>query len=222
VNLGRGPLRLSSGRLSRFLLLAVAPAALVLTACRTPAPVPEAAAHSYARALREGRLDDAWAQVALSQREAGLDREAFAQRYAEPRAREARAEEVLGALPALELRAGPLALVREEGAWWVREPLQAPPGAREALEAFIDAAQAGDFERAWTLLAAPLRARYSPSRLEDDFRKEPLSRERLERARAALGTPPVLEGDEARFELGEGRAVRLVREGDVYRVAALE
>ena len=94
--------------------------------------------------------------------------------------------------------------------------------AAEALAAFIDAANAGDFDRAYALLSGDWRARYTPERLKSDFEAEPLAKERLERARVASAQAPVVRGDVAEFPIGAGKAVRLVKENGNFRVAALE
>jgi len=67
-----------------------------------------------------------------------------------------------------------------------------------------------------------LRARYTPERLRDDFKREPLADERVRRARLALKGPVRLSASGAEFPLGKDRAVRLVREAGEYRVAAIE
>lgn len=97
-----------------------------------------------------------------------------------------------------------------------------PPDASEALAAFIAAAEAQDFERAYGLLCGALRARYTPERLRRDFESEPLAKERLDRARQALRQQPSLRGNSAEFPIGSGKAVRLVREDGTFRVASLE
>ncbi len=94
--------------------------------------------------------------------------------------------------------------------------------AGEVLAAFIAAAEAQDFERAYRLLCGALRARYTPERLQRDFENEPLAKERLERARQALRQEATLRGDAAEFAVGAGKAVRLVREDGTFRVASLE
>ncbi|MFP2930022.1 hypothetical protein ACLESO_33470, partial [Pyxidicoccus sp. 3LG] len=71
-------------------------------------------------------------------------------------------------------------------------------------------------------LAAPLRARYTPERLREDFEREPLAKDRLRRARLALHTNVRVGAGEALFPLGDDRAVLLVLEDGEYRVAALE
>lgn len=101
----------------------------------------------------------------------------------------------------------------------------APPEspARVALVAFLDAADAGRFEACYRMLSGALRARYTTERLAADFRAAPEgARERLSRARAAAaGTPEIADG-RAEFPIGAGKAVRLVREDDRWRVEALE
>ena len=85
-------------------------------------------------------------------------------------------------------------------------PSAAPTAtATEALAAFIAAAKAGDFDRAYALLSGDWRARYTPERLKSDFEAEPLAKERLERARVALAQPPVVRGDVAEFPIVAGR-----------------
>ena len=124
-------------------------------------------------------------------------------------------------LGALEVRSDHLTLVQTPDGWRVREAAH-DEVARAALRRFIAAVDAGQWAEAYALLDGATRARYTPERLQADFRAEPLSRERLERARAALDGPVELTADGARFAVGPGRAVWLVREGGGYRVAALE
>ncbi|MBX5483592.1 MAG: hypothetical protein IRZ16_17355 [Myxococcaceae bacterium] len=195
-------------------------AGVIVAGCRTVS-TPESTAQAYARALEEGRLHDAYALTSTSQRTSGLTEAMFAKLYRKPDARRARATAVKVAASSLTARSGTVALVREAEGWRVVEPL-ADFGPKKTLEAFVAAAEAGDFAAAYRLLAAPLRARYTPERLEADFRAEPLARERLARARQALAQQPVLEGGTARFPIGEGRAVTLTLEADGYRVAAIE
>lgn len=111
----------------------------------------------------------------------------------------------------------------------VVSPPEAPPGLdprmapRDALVGFLDAAEAGRFGDALACLATPLRARYSAERLEADFVLEPLAKERLARARRALGQGTMsLEDAAARLPLDNGRQLRLVREAEGWKLAALE
>ena len=116
-----------------------------------------------------------------------------------------------------------LELVRQGGEWRVADP---PPeiAARKALERFLSAVESRNFEAVYGCLAQPLRDRYTPARLEKDFALEPESRDRVARVRKALDAKVALEvsREGARLPLGGGRAVRLVKEGGSYRIAALE
>jgi hypothetical protein len=190
-------------------------AAICFAACQT-VPGPEASARAYAEALREGRIDDAWALTAR-----GTSRQEFATRYASDEARRARAEAVERAAGSLAVRSGSLLLVKDGEAWRIVEG-SAIEAAREALKAFLAAAESADFAAAYALLAGELRSRYTPQRLEQDFRAEPLARERLARARAAVDREPWIQGEQVHFPIAEGAVVRLVREEAGYRVLALE
>ena len=191
----------------------------LLAACRT-VPGPEVALEAYARALKENRLDDAYALTSPDTR-AVVSRDAFFARYENPARREARAQVLLSGLDGLRVCAPDVEAVRSGEAWLVRE-LPSEEAARRVLAEFLDASEKGDFERAYRLLSASLRARYTPERFAKDFAAEPLAKEKLARAREALAGELVLEEGRARFPLGEGKAVQLVREGGTYRVAALE
>jgi len=90
------------------------------------------------------------------------------------------------------------------------------------LSRFLDAAEAGDFDAAYQMMAGSWRARYTPERLKEDFDREPLAKERLARARAALKTAPAMRDGLAEFPIGDGKAVRLVREDGGFRVMSLE
>ena len=98
-------------------------------------------------------------------------------------------------------------------------PQDAP---RAALTRFLDGVEAGDWNLAWSLLSEPLRIRYTPERLREDFERDPLAAERLRRARLVVRGPVRLTGTGAEFPLGGERAVRLEREAGEYRVAAIE
>ncbi|HZH17608.1 MAG TPA: zf-TFIIB domain-containing protein [Archangium sp.] len=207
-----GPLRRVLGALST-LLLAVSG---VATGC-AHAPGPSEVAVSYARALEENRLADAYALTsAPPEAQAG-----FLEHYADASVRQARVKEVRAALPELQARAPALTLVQVKEGWRVVEekPEDAP---RAALKGFLDAVGAGNWARAWSLLSDPLRARYTPERLREDFKREPLSAERVRRARLALEKDVRVTASGAEFPIGEDRAVRLVREAGEYRVAAIE
>jgi hypothetical protein len=94
--------------------------------------------------------------------------------------------------------------------------------ARAVLTRFLDAVEGEDWTAAWSLLQGPLRTRYTPERLHEDFNREPLAAERLRRARLVSQGPVRLTPTEALFPLGEDRAVRLSLEEGEYRIAAIE
>ena len=192
--------------------------ALVIAACRTVGP--DTAAESYAQALRENRLDDAYALTTEGYR-ARVPKEAFVARYADEVRRNERATAIFAAVPQLRARSGEIEAAREDGLWRVEE-VTPTEGPREALGKFLDAVSSNDFESAYRMLAGPWRGRYTPARLKADFAAEPLAKERLERARAALAGDFVWRGETAELPVGEGKSVKLVREGGAFKVAALE
>ena len=202
------------------LLAAVCAGATFSCAHVGPAPAgPEGVARAYAEALEQNRLD---AALALS---TGLDAKAFHALYGDAQVRAARAAAVRTAADGAG--GGSLRLVLENGAWRVQELEPAKPGVQEqaaaALGEFLDAADAGRFEAALAMLSASWRNRYTAERFAADFAHEPLAKERLARARSALERGAwVVDAGGAQLPLGEGRAVRLTREGDGYRVVALE
>ncbi|WP_257449974.1 hypothetical protein [Archangium lipolyticum] len=191
-------------------------AALAATGC-AHTPGPKEVASAYARALEEERLAEARALTSVPPEE----QQAFAEHYADASVRKARAEEVRAALPELQARAPALTLLQTPEGWRVVEekPADAP---RAVLGRFLDAVEAGDWATAWSLLSDPLRARYTPERLREDFKREPLSAERVRRARLALKGEVKVTGVGAEFPLGKERSVRLVREAGEYKVAAIE
>jgi hypothetical protein len=184
------------------------------------APGPREVAEAYARALEENRLAEA-AALTSSPPDA---QPAFAERYAKPEARGARVAAVREALPALQAHAPSLTLVETEAGWRVVEaPETKPPEEpRAVLTRFLEGVEAGDWRTAWSLLSEPLRARYTPERLREDYGREPLAAERVRRARLALEGPARPTDTGVEFPLGEARAVRLEREAGEYRVAAIE
>ncbi len=178
---------------------------------------PAAAALAYADALEQGQLDAAYA---LLDPQAGESEAAFRARYADPTVRAARARQLRASTGELRLAGTPVSVVDREG-WRVIDG--GGERAQGTLRDFLSAVDAGDFAGAYALLSGGWRAQYTPAAFAQDFRAEPLAKERLSRARAALeGAAPRFEGDAVLFPIGEGKAVRLVREDGTFRVAALE
>jgi hypothetical protein len=94
---------------------------------------------------------------------------------------------------------------------------------KAALTSFLDAAERSDFQACWQSLTGPLRERYTPARLGEDFHAvEGRAREKLARARAAMASPMRVEGSSALLSISEHRTVRLVLEGEAWKIAALE
>jgi hypothetical protein len=194
-----------------------------LSACAHlgPAPAgPEGAARAYADALEQGRLDTAFAIST------GLDEARFRECYSDAKVRARRAAAVRLAAEGTAA-GGSLKLVLEGGFWRVQELEPAKPvvqeEAREVLTKFLDLADGGDFEGALSLLGAQWRSRYTAQRFREDFAREPLAKERLQRARAALNDGRWIMGaDGAQLPLGGGHSVRLWREADGFKVVALE
>ncbi len=189
----------------------------LLTACATTPREPVSVAEAYARALDEGRLQEAYALT-----NGGPEGEvAFLDRYSDEATRRERADAVRAGTAVLEARAPTITLANTEQGWRVVEsrPADVP---RASLSRFLDTVEARDWQKAWSQLAAPLRARYTPERLREDFEREPLAKERLRRARLALNATIRVGAGEALFPLGEDRAVVLVLEDGEYRVAAIE
>ena len=187
-----------------------------IAGCATPQG-PTDVAEAYAKALEEDRLSDAYAlTTGLPEGE-----HSFRDRYPDASTRRERAASVRNAVGAMEVRAPNLIVERRENAWRVVETRPSDE-AKAALTRFLNAVEARDWEKAWSLLSAPQRSRYTPDRFRDDFLREPLARDRVRRARLALrGNVKVTNGD-ATFPLGADRAVRLVLEEGEYRVDAIE
>lgn len=194
---------------------------LAATACVHGGPAPhgpEASSRAYAQALEQGRLDDAFASTT------GIDRETFDARYASSADRDHRAKELLAAADG---QPAPVKLELSGSGWKVVETTTAAEPsdaalAKKALEAFLAAVDAQDFDKAYRRLSAPLRARYTPERLKADFATEPKAKERLDRIRASLDGKWQLTADGATLPLGEGKRVKLTREGGDLFVGAIE
>ena len=97
-----------------------------------------------------------------------------------------------------------------------------PETSDQVLGQFLDAAEKGDFDSAYQLLAGSWRARYTPARLKQDFELEPRAKELVGRARSALKRGGREAGGVAEYSIADGKAVRLVRENGVFKIASLE
>ncbi|WP_224249789.1 hypothetical protein [Hyalangium gracile] len=190
---------------------------LALTAgCATPKG-PSVVAEAYAKALEENNLSKAYAlTTGLPEGEPG-----FRERYADVTARRERAASVRASAADLEARGPNLIVERRQDSWRVVETRPADE-AKAVLTRFLNAVEARDWEKAWSLLSGPLRSRYTPERFREDFQREPLAKERMRRARLALRGNVKVTNSDASFPLGADRAVRLVLEEGEYRVAAIE
>ena len=98
-----------------------------------------------------------------------------------------------------------------------------PGGAARTAEAFFRAVEAEAWDDAYSLLSERWRARLTPARLAADREQGgALAADRLARARRALDQPAAEGEDEARFPIGAGKELRLVRESGGWRMDALE
>jgi hypothetical protein len=97
-------------------------------------------------------------------------------------------------------------------------------GPHAALSAFLDAAGRQDFEACWRLLASPLRERYTPARLAEDFSAvKERAEDKLARVHAAFKDGALrVEGGGAALPLSEHKELRLVHEADGWKIAELE
>jgi hypothetical protein len=198
----------------------VGAAAALLCSCATTAS-PEHVAARYAEALRDGQLDAAYALLDEGTRPGVAE---FRATYAAAEARRDRADAILKSLAGMRASSGEVELVWQGGDWRVADP-SPDVVALKVLKRFLTAVEARDFETVYGCLAQTWRDRYTPARLEKDFALEPQAKDRVARVRAALarkGLVVEVSREGVQFPLGEGRAVRLVREAGDYRIAALE
>jgi hypothetical protein len=96
---------------------------------------------------------------------------------------------------------------------------------RAVLDRFAEALDGERWDAAYALLSPRWRARATPARLASDLAASgAVGRDAVARVRALLaaGAPLVEQGAVATLAVGEGKAARLVREGAVWRVDALE
>jgi hypothetical protein len=104
----------------------------------------------------------------------------------------------------------------------VASPVRGGSDVTAALEAFVRAVEAKDFESAYRLLSHDARRRYSPARLAQDFATEPSGAQLLARAKAALRVMPTVTKDRATLAVATGKVAALERESDGWHVASLD
>jgi len=178
---------------------------LLVAACSTaPRTSP---AEAYLGALERDDLDTAWSLTSARYR-TQTDRAAYVARMSDPAARAAHVARMRAAL----LDAAPELLEVV--------PVSAQPA--DAVRALVRAARAGDFAAALGWLAGPERARYTPERLARDFQSAPGADQRLSVALTAVERAGETAGNETRWPLPGGGAVRVVIEDGSPRVLALE
>lgn len=93
---------------------------------------------------------------------------------------------------------------------------------RAVVQSFVLATEAGRFDEVLSLLAKPLRDRYTKENLERDFGADPLASARLSQIKLKSSGPFVEAKDSASLEWSAGRSLRLVYEPEGWRIAALE
>ncbi|MGZ6140328.1 MAG: hypothetical protein ACXWLA_06620 [Myxococcaceae bacterium] len=164
-------------------------------------------AEAYLGALERDDLDTAWSLTSTRYRQQ-TDRASYVARMSDPAARAAHVARMRAAL----LDAAPELL---------DVPLP-PAQPAEAVRALVRAARAGDFVVALGWLAASERTRYTQERLARDFQSAPGTELRLSIALAAVERPGETAGNETRWALPGGGAVRVVLEDGSPRVLALE
>ena len=101
-------------------------------------------------------------------------------------------------------------------------PVDDQSALRMVVQRFVMAAEAGRFDEVLSLLARPLRERYSVELLTRDFGTDPLAPARLSQIKLKAFGPFVETKETASVEWAAGRALRLVREPDGWRIATLE
>lgn len=101
-------------------------------------------------------------------------------------------------------------------------PVDPQVAVRAVVQSFIRATEGRHFDQVHALLSRPLRERYSVTQLERDFGADPLASERLAQIKLKSAAPLLETKESASLEWSVGRSLRLVREPDGWRIAALE
>ncbi len=104
----------------------------------------------------------------------------------------------------------------------VPAPVDDQAALRTVVQRFVMASEAGRFEEVLSLLARPLRERYSVELLTRDFGTDPLASARLSQIKLKATGPFIETKETASLEWSAGRSLRLVREFEGWRIAAIE
>lgn len=101
-------------------------------------------------------------------------------------------------------------------------PVDSQLALREVVNAFVAASEAKRFSDVHALLSRTLRERYSVETLARDFGTEPLAAERLSAIKSKSGDRLVESESGASLLWAPGRSLKLVREGESWKVSSLE
>ena len=207
-------------------------ALLLLGACHPPVEGPEATLDAYLDALSAGKLDRAYALLSADYQKthdrAAFERQVTASDAQKSAARLKKSAHSMELVAELELPDGDkLPLVREDGQWrFQHDPLDFYPQSTpiEALRSFVRAVENHRYEVALRFVPERYRATLTVDKLRERWEGERRSEllGQLQAARAHLGDPLEVSGDEARLTVGERKQARLVREGGVWKVESLE
>lgn len=104
----------------------------------------------------------------------------------------------------------------------VEKPIDVAAAPRAAVDAFLAAVDAKNFDDVHALLTKALRDRYDVGRLKNDFELEPNARARVDAIRAARSSPFQVNDSSASLALHHDRKLRLVREDAEWKIASLE
>ncbi|MDP2271299.1 MAG: hypothetical protein Q8K32_11245 [Archangium sp.] len=116
----------------------------------------------------------------------------------------------------------PLPPTQEDAGVVMPGPVDDQAALRTVVQRFVLAAEAGRFEEVLSLLARPLRERYSVELLTRDFGTDPLASARLSQIKLKATGPFTETKDIASVEWASGRSLRLVREPEGWRISSLE
>lgn len=93
---------------------------------------------------------------------------------------------------------------------------------RAVVDAFLAAVGERRFDVALSQLSKPWRDRYDEQRLARDFEQDPVAAARVKRVQSHRADAFAVSGAQSSLGLGDGRALRLVREESGWKISALE